>query len=383
METRTDAELAGLSRDGDREVFGELACRYGPAAGRLARRLVRREDLAQEVVQESLVQAWLSLNKLRDPARFRSWLYGIVLNIGRGYLRERVGISLDAVLEGLQPSSIVTFETPERLAERDEQSGLVLEAVMSLSPVDRDLLLLFYWAELSLAEIAVMRGKSAGTVKVGLHRARQRLKTCLIVRHPEIIPVKRRRQTMIEVTIADIVKQEFTGEDGKKKPMCVLVLLDKSGQRFLPIWVAEREGQAIASGLRDFSFPRPMTHDFLIDLLETVKAVVEEVRVESLKGDTFYGVVKLRDGKKDLEMDARPSDAIALAVRAGKPIFVAEDVMERLGQPVPEGKKLKGRGVDAIMEGLSREVAEYHQRPKVPEAELYKKAEELYRTLFQ
>ncbi len=284
---KTEAELVGLACNGDREAFGELARRYGPASRRLSLRLVRREDLAEEIVQEALLQAWRSMPKLRDPSRFRSWLYGIVLNTGRGYLRERGGISLDAVLEGLQPSSVISLDTPERLAERGEKSRQVLEAVMSLPPSDRDLLLLFYWAELNVAEIAVALGKSAGAVKVGLHRARQRLKTCLTVRHPEMVPAERRRHVMIRVTIADVVKQDVPAPNGEKQSMCVLILLDEARRKFLPIWVAEREGSVIATGLRDFSFPRPMTHDFLIDLLGTVNIEVEEVRVQSLKEETF------------------------------------------------------------------------------------------------
>lgn len=382
MFTIDDAGLVILAREGNREAFAKLARRYEPASLRLALRLVRRDDLAQEIVQESLVQAWLSLKKLRDPSCFRSWLYGIVLNTGRGCLRERGSISLEVVLEGIQPSSLVSHDTPERLAERSEQDRLVLEAVMLLSPVDRDLLLLFYWAELSVVEIAVMRGSSIGTVKVGLHRARKRLKTCLTIHHPEMIPVEKRRQAMIRVTIADVVKQEVPAPGGQTKPMCVLVLVDEAGKGFLPVWIGEHEGFLIASGLRDFSFPRPMTHDFLLDLLGTVKAEVEEVRVQSLKGDTFYGVVKLRSGKRPLELDARPSDAIALAVRAGKPIYVAEDVMERAGASIPDGANPNGQGIDVILEELRQEVTEYRQSPRIPEAELKTKNEEFFKRVF-
>ena len=347
LETKTDAELVELARSGDREAFDELVKRYRPASRRLAYRLLRREELAEEIVQESLVRAWLSLDKLRDPTSFRSWLFGIVLNVGRSSLAEHGGVSLDAVLEGVQPASLVSFDSPEHLAECGEKGRLVLESVLSLTPADRDFLLLFYWAELSVAEIASMRGKSVGTVKVGLHRARQRLKTRLTVLYPELIPAERRRKNMIKVTIADIVPQLYP------YAIHIGVLRDEAGKRALPIWIGEREGSAIAMGLREFSLPRPMTIDFFTNILQVSDVHIEEVRIELLRETTFYAVVKVRCGKKVSEVDARPSDALALAVQTGSPIFVTEDVMQNGGVDVPpEAGEPSGRGIDAILDQL-------------------------------
>ncbi len=94
-------------------------------------------------------------------------------------------------------------------------------------------------------------------------------------------------------------------------------------------------------------------------------------------------MVKLRDGKRSLELDVRPSDAIALAVRAGKPVYVAEDVMECGGRAVPEGRQPNGRGIDAIMEELRKEVDEYRHRPRFTKAELRKGREDLIREVFE
>ena len=144
---------------------------------------------------------------------------------------------------------------------------------------------------------------------------------------------------MIKVTIADVVKQEWKDDQGRSHEFHVVVLHDEAGQRVLPIWVGAFEGQSIAVGLGDFSFFRPLTFNFFASLLQAINAQVEEVRIEMLKGNTFYAIVKIRRGKTVSEVDARPSDALALAVRTGSPIFVAEDVLKNAGVDISEAAK--------------------------------------------
>lgn len=83
-----------------------------------------------------------------------------------------------------------------------------------------------------------------------------------------------------------------------------------------------------------------MTLNFFVSLLQAINAEVEQVRVEALKETTFYAIVKIRCGKNVSEVDARPSDAIALAVLTGSPIFVAEDVLERAGADIPPAARV-------------------------------------------
>jgi RNA polymerase sigma factor (sigma-70 family) len=359
MEERTDNELVILARGGDKEAFGLLAQRYQPIARRLAVRFTGNEDGAQDLAQESLLQAYQSLNNLRDPARFKSWLCGIVLNICRSHLRDRkiVFFSLEAILGGLHfyPAPLYeTIVTPEKIAEEREQYQTVLDAVNALSAVDRDIILLFYYAQLSLPEIVSVMNIPAGTIKVRLHRARQRLKSLLQERHPEIVPPEKRRKIMVRVTIADVVKAERKEGQLQLIEQYVVVLYDEAGRRLLPIWVGPNEGESIAIGLTDFVTPRPLTHNFYSSLLQAINAKVEEVRVVALKKDTFYAVVKMRCGKKTVEVDARPSDGIALAVLNGVPIFVTEEVLETAGGNIPEAVKdsPNRKGLEKIIKSL-------------------------------
>ncbi|BAZ25152.1 group 4 sigma-70 RNA polymerase sigma factor G [Kalymmatonema gypsitolerans NIES-4073] len=89
MSQQSDLELIFLARQGNKAAFGRLVLRYQPMAQRIAKRMIGNEDLAQELVQDAMLQAYLSLEKLHDPKRFKSWLYGIVLNICPNNLRRR------------------------------------------------------------------------------------------------------------------------------------------------------------------------------------------------------------------------------------------------------------------------------------------------------
>jgi len=104
VEERADIELVALARGGDKDAFGLLAERYQPLARRFAMRLVTNAVLAQDLAQEAMLQAYLSLNHLRDPARFRAWLCGIVSNVCRSHIRDRRVdfFSLEAMAGGLQ-----------------------------------------------------------------------------------------------------------------------------------------------------------------------------------------------------------------------------------------------------------------------------------------
>ncbi len=359
MEERTDIQLVELARQGDKDAFGLLAQRYQMLARRFAMRLIADEDSARELAQEAMLQAYLSLDRLRDPARFKSWLCGIVLNVCRSHLRDReiTFFSLEAIMGGLQFYAVPLFSvpvTPEKIAEERELHRIVLDAINTLASRDRDATLLFYYAQLSLQEIAALLDISVGAVKVRLHRARQRLKTKLLAQHPEIIPPEKRRKRMIKVTIADVVKQERKDEEGHTYAPYVIVLRDEAGKRALPIWVGYQEGASIAMGLNEFSTQRPLTINFLVSLLQGVDAEVEQVRIETLKENIFYAIVKMRCGKKVREVDARPSDAIALAVFTGSPIFVAEDVLERGGADIPQSAKASPArsGVESIIKEI-------------------------------
>ena len=111
----------------------------------------------------------------------------------------------------------------------------------------------------------------------------------------------------------------------------VVILKEKDAERYLPIWIGPAEADAIAVKLQDIAVPRPMTHDLLRDVIDALGASVNFIVVCDLRNDTFFAKIILKVDGADLEVDSRPSDAIALAVRVKVPIFVEEAVLDKAG----------------------------------------------------
>jgi bifunctional DNase/RNase len=111
-----------------------------------------------------------------------------------------------------------------------------------------------------------------------------------------------------------------------KQPIVLLKTAD--GNRYLPIWIGQPEAAAILMKLQGAATPRPMTHDLVTDLLEQLDAQVVRITVTELRDNTFYASITVTMNGSEIEVDSRPSDAIALAVRADAPIFAADRVIE-------------------------------------------------------
>ena len=111
--------------------------------------------------------------------------------------------------------------------------------------------------------------------------------------------------------------------------MPIIILKDEEDTRSLPIWVGIFEANAIAIELEKIATPRPMTHDLIKNILETIEARVVKVVVTDLKENTFFAILHLKIGETEYTVDARPSDAIALALRVAAPIYVDEDVVRK------------------------------------------------------
>ncbi|HEX2121114.1 MAG TPA: bifunctional nuclease family protein [Thermoanaerobaculia bacterium] len=118
----------------------------------------------------------------------------------------------------------------------------------------------------------------------------------------------------------------------------IVVLKDDDEKFFLPIWVGIFEANAIALQLENITTPRPMTHDLLRNMINELDARVTRVVINDLRDSTFFAQIRLLAGGKTLEIDARPSDAIALALRAEAPIFVAQSVLDQAQTITPEGE---------------------------------------------
>jgi uncharacterized protein len=111
-----------------------------------------------------------------------------------------------------------------------------------------------------------------------------------------------------------------------KQPIVLLKTAD--GNKFLPIWIGHPEAAAILMKLQGASTPRPMTHDLLTDVLEQLDAEVTRITVTELRDNTFFASITVQQNGSEIEIDSRPSDAIAIAVRAEAPIFAADRVIE-------------------------------------------------------
>ena len=109
----------------------------------------------------------------------------------------------------------------------------------------------------------------------------------------------------------------------------IVILKETDGERTLPIWIGLLEATAIASELEGIKFSRPMTHDLLKSIMDIIDVEVNKVEVCDLKNNTYYALIHMTHGDKEISIDARPSDALALSLRMNAPIFVAEEVINK------------------------------------------------------
>lgn len=128
--------------------------------------------------------------------------------------------------------------------------------------------------------------------------------------------------------------------------MPIVVLEDIQSKRMLPIWIGIFEANAIALKIEDIATPRPMTHDLLKNLLDELDIKVEKIVVNDVRDNTFYALIYCRHMNQTITIDSRPSDAIALVLRTGAPIFAEESVVEKaqsmkIDENLEDSEKLK------------------------------------------
>ncbi len=119
----------------------------------------------------------------------------------------------------------------------------------------------------------------------------------------------------------------------------VVILKDENRDRYLPIWIGQSEAQSIMMELEGIKPSRPLTHDLLKSILVKLSAVVDGIVINDLKDGTYFAKIKVKVDSKLMEIDSRPSDAIAIAVRTGAPIFVEDSVIEEAAILSSEGEE--------------------------------------------
>ena len=149
----------------------------------------------------------------------------------------------------------------------------------------------------------------------------------------------------------------------------VVILKETATERYLPIWIGPAEADAIAVQLQGMSVPRPLTHDLLQSIISSLGAQINRIIVNDLKNDTFYAKIYLTVNGSELEVDSRPSDAMALAVRVKAPIYAEDAVLEKAGiyldtktgKPVSEEiEEESGEPKGQISEEDTRRMSAFH-----------------------
>lgn len=317
----------------DREALGILIVRDYHSVLRLCLRLLGSHAEAEDVAQEAALAACLGLSRLREPARFSAWLHAIAANLARVTLRRRHTLSLDALGE---PPGVVTLWSaeppdPVEVAAMRELHDTMIAALWELSPLSREAIIGFYLEGYSYAELAALLGVPVGTLKGRLVFGRRQLRGRLRHWVPELRGVNTQKEPSMELpdlipVIIDSVRINTATQHR------FAVLRDPSqAERVLPIFIGETEADAIAVGLAGQQLPRPMTHDLSLRLLEPLGGRVQRVIISRIAEHTFFADVEVAANEHTALVDARPSDALALAVRAEAPIFVARAVFEQSG----------------------------------------------------
>ena len=314
-----DAALVAQVLVGEKSALAPLIDRHRPGAIRMARRLLDDPADAKDVVQEALLQAFLGLGDLRRPDRFGAWLFGIVVNLCRMRLRSRHAV----------------------YALEDWHGG---HAVPSIRWADRQ------------------PSPEAASEAHELHR----------------IVLTAKEASMIEVTVDNVIVHALKGEDitwpaGSHQLGLVHIVLLKevAGKRILPIWVGIVDANLLALQLANISPARPLAYDLMARLLQVAEIPVERVAVTRLHDNIFYATIWVKVGDRVHEVDARPSDALNLALRVRAPIFVAPELFGQApislrtqeGHPPEEGYVIRmGDGQELRGPELCPLLDEWHRQ---------------------
>jgi RNA polymerase sigma factor (sigma-70 family) len=329
-----DARLVEAALGGDKDAFAALVTRHWAMAVALAARVLGTPDLAADAAQEAAVAALVGLDRLRAPDRFGAWFCGIALNAARGWARQ-LRTERPAVIPGQAPDRAGQEPGPDERAELAELAATVRAAVAQLADGQRDAVFLFYLQGLTHREVAAELAISVGAVKARLHQARAALTPALVplAGGPAPAggpagPVTRTKEPVMtttaggpawaEVSVTDIRCSDDSDPLNRKH---VMVLTERDGPRRLPIWVGPAEAGVLALSLQAVETPRPMAYQMAAGLLDACASRVSEVRITRLAGEVFYAVVVVAGPAGQREVDARPSDAVNLALVAGAPIL--------------------------------------------------------------
>jgi RNA polymerase sigma factor (sigma-70 family) len=319
-----DGDLVRLARDGDPAAFRLLVERHLPMARARAARLCPRPADADDAVQDAFLQAFLALDRLRDPGRFAGWLGGIVANVCRAQRRRAPLTLLGDWPENLHPASAGSLPSAEEL-DRADALG---RAIGSLPPGQRRAVTLFYYADQPAGQVA----DTPGAAKTSLHKARRRLREYITEHRPDLIPAAARRTPMTAVRIAHA--DPWPG----RTPAGLVVLADEAGHRALPVRLPASAGRfwrlLARPEDRDEILPDDHAGEMTGRLLHAAGITVTGVTVTDLGPAVTATRVDIAVPGGTRQVTTRLADGLALAVITGAPLAVEDPVMDRLAEPV-------------------------------------------------
>ena len=340
-----DGDLVRQARAGDTAAFRLLVERHWAAARARAARLCARPDDVDDVLQEAFLQAFVALDRLRDPDRFGAWLAGIVRNVQRAASRRVPELLLADWPEALHPASAHGLPSADDL----DRAEALRAAVAGLPDGQRRAVELYYYADQPAAQIA----GSPGAAKASLHKARRLLREHITVHRPDLIPAVSRRTAMTTVRVAHAEPHFDTRLDGSGAIRHILVVLaDDPGHRAMGLWLRTRHGMALhrvlehqsAGGGRDRPPLSPMAgylqvrefspEDLAIRLLAAASGTVTGVDIDELGPNLLAAQVGVSSPACRQQVAADPGSALALAVILDVPVRVADGLMDRLAVPV-------------------------------------------------
>ena len=314
----SDGDLARLARRGDPTAFRLLVERHQPMVRARARQLAPDPGDVDDIVQESFLQAFLALDRLRDPDRFAGWLAGIVLNVCRR-LHRRAPVTLLADWpEPLHPTSAGGLPSAEDL----DRADALREAVAGLPAGQRRAVTLHYYADVPAGQVA----DAPGAARASLHKARLRLRAYLTEHRPDLVPG---RTHMTTVRVARIERRIPPGPVPDRVPTHVIVLADDASRRDLPIWLLGQDSHRFAADAR----PGPSPDELTDRLLRAAGARVTAVDVDELGPEVTAARIELATPAGPEHVTTRLLDGLAAAITSGAPIRVADAVMDRMAVP--------------------------------------------------
>src|SRR6202044_2466776 len=320
-----DGDLVRLARDGDPAAFRLLVERHLPMARARAARLCPQPDDADDAVQDAFLQAFLALDRLRDPDRFAGWLGGIVANVCRAQRRRAPLTLLGDWPENLHPASASSLPSAEDL-DRADALG---RAVAGLPPGQRHAVTLFYYADQPVGQIAA----TPGAAKASLDKARRRLREYITAHRPDLIPVTSRRIPMTAVRIAHADPVWMT------RPESVLVVLaDDAGHRALPVRLRRHDVKLWRLLSRPDDHHEELGDDHAEEmtgrLLQAAGVTLAGVTVTDLGPGVTATRIDIAGPGGTRPVTASLADGLTLAVITGAPLAADDPVMGRLATPV-------------------------------------------------